>query len=193
MVHRFWEGTVNGGYVGHGDTFLDPNDVLWWAKGGTIKGESAPRLAFLRRILEEGPVVGLEPIPSTIPYIFARAGGVDKVNFQDLFNPTNQSPDPGAVPEGSEQVKATSQEGQQPSIVSGFAGVHQPHEYYLTYFGVNQPSEIEKNVPAREEYKAEIVDTWKMTVTPVDGKVLRGDTIRLPVKPNQALILKRVH
>ena len=48
MVHRFWKGTVHGAYVGHGDTFLDPQDVLWWAKGGVLKGESAPRLAFLR-------------------------------------------------------------------------------------------------------------------------------------------------
>jgi hypothetical protein len=61
MVHRFWEGTVYGGYVGHGDTFQDSNDVLWWAKGGTLRGESAPRLAFLRKILEDGQAGGLDP------------------------------------------------------------------------------------------------------------------------------------
>ncbi|MDB5082904.1 MAG: hypothetical protein JWP00_4828 [Chloroflexi bacterium] len=61
MVHRFWEGTTFGGYVGHGDTFKDPNDILWWAKGGTLRGESAPRLAFLGKILEEGPAEGLDP------------------------------------------------------------------------------------------------------------------------------------
>jgi hypothetical protein len=62
MVHRFWEGTARGGYVGHGDTFLHPQDLLWWAKGGKLYGQSAPRLAFLRKILEEGPAAGLEPI-----------------------------------------------------------------------------------------------------------------------------------
>jgi hypothetical protein len=62
MVRRFWEGTVHGGYVGHGDTFKDPNDVLWWAKGGTLRGESAPRLAFLKDIMEEGPANGLDPV-----------------------------------------------------------------------------------------------------------------------------------
>jgi Domain of unknown function (DUF5060) len=51
MVRRFWEGTVQGGYVGHGDTFLHPHDIVWWAKGGVLHGQSAPRLAFLRRIL----------------------------------------------------------------------------------------------------------------------------------------------
>jgi hypothetical protein len=63
MVRRFWEGTVYGGYVGHGDTFLHPRDILWWARGGVLHGQSAPRLAFLRHILEESPAAGLEPLP----------------------------------------------------------------------------------------------------------------------------------
>jgi hypothetical protein len=63
MVRRFWEGTVYGGYVGHGDTFLHPRDILWWARGGVLHGQSVPRLAFLRHILEEGPAAGLEPLP----------------------------------------------------------------------------------------------------------------------------------
>lgn len=76
MVHRFWAGTVRGAYVGHGDTFLHPQDILWWSKGGVLHGESAPRLAFLRRILEEGPAAGLEPTPigSVIAYWFPCAG-----------------------------------------------------------------------------------------------------------------------
>jgi hypothetical protein len=59
MVRRFWYGTVSGAYVGHGETYLDPNDVLWWSKGGTLHGQSAPRIAFLRKILESGPADGL--------------------------------------------------------------------------------------------------------------------------------------
>ena len=45
MVRRFWEGAVHGGYVGHGDTFLHPQDILWWARGGVLHGQSAARLA----------------------------------------------------------------------------------------------------------------------------------------------------
>lgn len=59
MVRRFWRGTVGGGYVGHGETYYNPEEVLWWSKGGRLRGESPPRLAFLRRILEESPP--LEP------------------------------------------------------------------------------------------------------------------------------------
>ncbi len=73
MVHRFWLGTAHGGYVGHGETYLHPEDILWWAKGGVLHGESAPRLAFLRRILEEGPAEGLDPIDGVLR-MFACAG-----------------------------------------------------------------------------------------------------------------------
>ncbi len=62
LVRRFWLGTVQGAYVGHGETYLDPHDVLWWSKGGVLHGESPQRIAFLRRILEDAPKEGLNSI-----------------------------------------------------------------------------------------------------------------------------------
>lgn len=62
MVHRFWLGTVAGCYIGHGETYEQPDDILWWSKGGILHGESPERIAFLRKILEEGPADGLEPL-----------------------------------------------------------------------------------------------------------------------------------
>ena len=61
LMHRFWLGTVGGGYVGHGETYLHPDDILWWSKGGVLHGDSTARIAFLRRILEESGTHGLEP------------------------------------------------------------------------------------------------------------------------------------
>jgi hypothetical protein len=61
LVRRFWEGAVRGGYVGHGETYLDPDDVLWWAKGGALHGTSPERIAFLERITAEAPGGVLEP------------------------------------------------------------------------------------------------------------------------------------
>jgi hypothetical protein len=66
LVHRFWLGTANGGYVGHGETYAHPDDILWWSKGGALHGESAPRLAFLRQILEHGPERGLDPVDGVV-------------------------------------------------------------------------------------------------------------------------------
>jgi hypothetical protein len=62
MVHRFWCGTAGGTYVGHGDYFTTVVEDTWTSFGGKLRGESAPRLAFLRKILEDGPANGLDPI-----------------------------------------------------------------------------------------------------------------------------------
>ena len=34
MLRRFWEGAVRGGYVGHGETYWDADEEIWWSKGG---------------------------------------------------------------------------------------------------------------------------------------------------------------
>jgi hypothetical protein len=59
LVRRFWIGAVSGAYAGHGETYLDAHNVLWWSKGGVLHGESPKRIAFLRKILESGPAEGL--------------------------------------------------------------------------------------------------------------------------------------
>jgi hypothetical protein len=62
MTRRFWEGAIRGGYVGHGETYVHPEDILWWAKGGELRGTSPDRIGFLRRILDESPGGHLEPL-----------------------------------------------------------------------------------------------------------------------------------
>lgn len=62
LTHRFWITLTRGGYCGHGETYMDPKDLLWWAKGGILRGESWKRIAFLGRILEEGVTNGLNPL-----------------------------------------------------------------------------------------------------------------------------------
>jgi hypothetical protein len=62
MTRRFWEGALRGGYVGHGETYLDPDEVLWWAKGGELHGTSPERIGFLARITTEAPGGVLQPL-----------------------------------------------------------------------------------------------------------------------------------
>jgi hypothetical protein len=62
LVFRFWNGTVAGTYVGHGETFKSDDQILWWSKGGVLKGQSPARLAFLKKILDDAPADGIEPI-----------------------------------------------------------------------------------------------------------------------------------
>ena len=157
MVHRFWQGTIAGTYVGHGETYLHPRDILWWAAGGVLHGQSPPRLAFLRRVLEESNTEGLEPI--------------DK--WQDVRT-------------------------------CGKAG-----EFYLVYFGHERPKEWEFSLPRAQlaagmNFTVEILDTWNMTVTPVEGvfTIVTDETYRyhaegrrripLPGLPFIALRIRRV-
>ena len=157
MVLRFWEGTVAGTYVGHGETYREPHDIIWWAKGGELRGQSPARLAFLRKIMSDGPAGGLDPI--------------DK--WQDC----------------------------------PFAGT--PGQYYLGYFGREVhavwPFELYKTgLVDGMKFKVEIIDTWNMTITPVDGvfEAKKRDayvfedkdrrTVSLPSRPFLALRIQRV-
>lgn len=76
MVHRFWCGTIGGTYVGHGDYFNSAvGEDTWTSFGGKMSGDSAPRLAFLRKIMEEGPAAGLDPIDKwNDPNVAGQAG-----------------------------------------------------------------------------------------------------------------------
>lgn len=63
MVRGFWHGLIGGTYVGHSECLpRHKGDGFWLGEGGELRGESAPRLAFLRSIMEAGPTPGVEPI-----------------------------------------------------------------------------------------------------------------------------------
>ena len=61
MTRRFWECACRGGYPGHGETYMNEDDVLWWSHGGKLHGESWKRFELLHRIMCETPGLGLEP------------------------------------------------------------------------------------------------------------------------------------
>jgi len=157
MVFRFWNGTVAGTYVGHGETYLSPDDILWWAKGGVLKGQSPPRLVFLRKVLEEAPPEGIDPIDK---WQYPQYGG-------------------------------------------------QRGKYYLVYLGKATPTEWKFALPDKEmkdglRFRVEVLDTWHMTITPVEGVVtvkrandyiMTADdsrTIPLPGRPYMAIRITRV-
>ena len=55
MVQRFWLGTLSGCYVGHGETYKHPQDILWWSKGGTLHGQSPKRIQWLKDFMAKAP------------------------------------------------------------------------------------------------------------------------------------------
>ncbi len=66
MTSYFWMAGLSGGYPTHGDTFHnnadDSTEVRWWAKGGTLMGESPERIGFFRSLMEEAPVKEMMPV-----------------------------------------------------------------------------------------------------------------------------------
>jgi hypothetical protein len=134
MVRRFWLGTALGSYVGHGETYLDPNDILWWSRGGVLHGQSPKRIRFLRDLIQQFPPEGINPL-------------------------TNQ------------KYPAAAREG----------------EFYLFYFDLHQPAEMEFELPATLKFTADIIDPWQMTITPTPGSYSGKFTLKLPGKPGQAV------
>lgn len=62
LVKRFWEGMVQGCYVGHSETYTHPDSIIWWSRGGRLYGDSPDRIGFLRKIAEDGPSGGIHPV-----------------------------------------------------------------------------------------------------------------------------------
>lgn len=141
MTRRFWEGAVRGGYVGHGETYLNAEEILWWSKGGKLTGTSPDRIAFLRGITEESPGGVLNPLPS------------------DWDVPC--------------------------------AGIKD--EYYLYYFGFNQPRFRKFNRKPGIRYQVEVIDTWMMSIEKLPGTYEGSFRIELPGKAYMAVRLTRVN
>ncbi|WP_416865743.1 MAG: DUF5060 domain-containing protein [Imperialibacter sp.] len=140
MTSYFWQAGLSGVYGMHGDTFKNDSDseteVRWWAKGGTLMGDSPDRIAFFRRIMEEAPVTEMTPelvslsglaVPDTIP---------DK-NSNELIEQLNNN------------IYTLAKEG----------------EYYLTY-AADSAQSIELNLVGTKDYTLEVIDTWNMTIDP---------------------------
>ena len=55
LVGNFWKTLVEGAFCGHGETFLNAKEELWWAKGGVMVGRSPVMLKFFKEIVDAAP------------------------------------------------------------------------------------------------------------------------------------------
>jgi hypothetical protein len=63
---RHWDITMAGGYASHGETYVHPSGVLFWAAGGKLVGEAPPRLAFLKTVMTSLPFQDMAPAPELV-------------------------------------------------------------------------------------------------------------------------------
>jgi hypothetical protein len=65
-VSRHWDITMAGAYASHGETYVNPGGILWWAAGGTLQGESPARLKFLKSVTTSLPFQDMAPSPELV-------------------------------------------------------------------------------------------------------------------------------
>lgn len=63
LTRRFWEGCIRGGYLSHGEVYVQ-YDQIWWSHGGKLHGTCPDRIAFLKGIMEDVPK-GAAPLKLT--------------------------------------------------------------------------------------------------------------------------------
>lgn len=176
MVRRFWRCYVGGGACTHGETFLSPDDVLWWARGGVLKGESPKRIAFLRRVIEELPGF-LSPLES----VWEEAERQDEAQRPDWIRPFLASLSRMAPPDRH-------------MLLCGehLWAAHCAEDAYLWYYGQQTAREQIIKLPPAHRYRVEVLDTWNMTretlQTGVSGRVV----LTLPGREDMAVLAVRM-
>lgn len=63
MTRRFWLAIVYGAYASHGEVFMSDNEEATWSDAGRLRGDSGPRIAFLRALIEKITATGLNEPP----------------------------------------------------------------------------------------------------------------------------------
>jgi hypothetical protein len=165
LVLRFWMGFACGAAVGHGETYMNEREELWWSKGGDLRGESVARIAFLRQILEQVPAKGLRPISK-----------IDPLTMEPISRLRgNLPPDAQVMVEGPGHVEA-----------AGYCG----QEYYLFYYGMHQPGSRNFNLPPGN-YRVECIDTWNMTIETVAETASGRVCVHLPGRKYMAVRIHR--
>ena len=167
LVDRFWKIVCQGGYASHGETFLDENDILWWAKGGILKGKSPQRIAFLKSIVES--------LPGPLSYS-DRDWTWEEISqhLPDfLKNQTREL--------GWEQLYPVLMD------MKRYAA-NCSEEAYLIYYSRHTVAWGELDLPEDGLYRVERLDAWEMTRTVVDNAAHGRVRVPMPSKEGMALL-----
>ena len=142
MVHRFWLGAVSGCYVGHGETYKHPKDILWWSKGGVLHGQSPPRIALVRKIMEAAPYEQMTPDKELSPgnLVLSKRGEYYLIYFPQAASATFTLP--GSRPYRVEGIDTWTMK----TTAVGAAGPGRfsftpPAEHYLLRLSTYKPGE----------------------------------------------------
>lgn len=173
MVSRFWRAYSVGAYATHGETFLAEDEILWWAKGGKLKGKSSKRIKFLREIIEEisGNIVPWNPKPY-VGEVGETGNPMDNPIFKQVNKWMTTLPKE-ELAKGEEKV-------------TKYTG--QTEHAFIRYFHIECNSQYHLELPKDREYKIEIIDTWEMTRTLFAANASGSILVKLPGKEGIAVL-----
>jgi len=172
MVHRFWESVANGVYCTHGETYYREDEILWWAKGGELYGESVERIRFLKEVVYD--------IQEDLqPY--------GKRTMSDPNNPQIQTAMANnPFIKGMMEMPANDREllmfRLSPSTVQ-----HE-EKCYLYYLGRSCPHECTLELPDTATFEIDVIDIWEMTRETVIHQASGKTKVPLPAKEGMAII-----
>lgn len=183
MAARFWLAIASGAYCTHGETFLDDNEIVWWAKGGKLKGKSPERIGFLRDILEEldvplvaykeSPFEFMDNLPDEVKEVFTSSPAGK--SFQLAI--AQADPIEHAI---------------MGSVEHGYKACNEDKSVILNYLYQRCQGYANLNLSDDKKYNVEVIDTWNMTRTIVLENVNGRVKVDLPGKPYMAILAREV-
>ncbi len=177
MVRRFWRVVVTGGCCTHGDTFLDPEgDVVWWAKGGRLKGESAPRIAFLQKLVESlpGPI---DPAPFPMMDVYRKAVSKDLTGLDAGYAAYIRS------------FARMSRDKAAAYLATEFSFMGRcSDDAFLIFYDLRCCAKDALALPENRSCRVELIDVWNMMREVLAENVSGKVTASLPAKENMAVL-----
>lgn len=176
MVHRFWWTLFRGGFCTHGETFHREDEVLWWAKGGKLYGESPERIAFLKDFIYSLPGDWEAESPGT-------------------KNPNLDENDQKAMEQEAKFQKIlerSKKEYRDFFAISTTPMAIKGKSFYVEYLGRNCAAFKDLLLKEDRKYRVEIIDIWEMTRTTAAENVSGVTRIELPGKEGIAVLAMEV-
>ena len=162
MAHLFWLACAQGAYVTHGEVFWATDEVLWWSKGGVLKGSSPARIAFLKTIVDS--------FPGALATWEDEVKVIDDSPFWALAK---------AIPEAQQESHL---------VREAKCRVRCGDEIFMEYLAHHCTRFVDWTLPTTKSYRVEMIDMWEMTRTTVMEHVNGKIQIELPGKEGMAIL-----
>jgi len=175
MVHRFWESIANGAYCTHGETIYREDEVLWWAKGGELHGDSVERIRFLREIVSS--------IPGELQPEQRRLLDPHDPQWQEQIENNPLIRGLAQMPSGDRELLLFRLK---PSMV------RYGDECLLRYLGRSCMHVCTLDLPDHSQYEIEVIDVWEMTRQTVIPRASGKTRVPLPAKEGMAILARKV-